>query len=265
MDDEKFKLSKLNIGFIVMDVVLFILVVISFILLSKSFGDESGLPNLEVTEGRTSTKNAKTTTTTTTSTTVITTRKNLNSPYYNLDPNSLLTSELLIKHNLNNDEALEVMSILLETGSKIFNTSDNSLLDIATTIDYAKEGEIDKINLDGVNYGIVYNGDALFKKGFSNNFIYNLNSKKIDGISVFYKKNNNYYRMENKIENVELVIINKNLDLLGTSNLKANITYYRSNYKEEGYTSPVYKKFTYEAIYEGGRWKLSEFNFPLLD
>lgn len=265
MYDERFKLNKINILLIVIDVLIFILVVISFVLLAKSFGDETELPYLEVTQGRTSTKNPKTTTTPTTTTTEVTTRKNLNSPYYNLDPNTLLTSELLTKHTLTKEEAIEVMDILFETGSKLFNTSDNSLLDIATTIDYAKEGEIDKIVIEDVNYGIIYNGDELFKKAFSNNYIYNMNTKKINGRSIFLVRNNNYYRIENKLSNVELVLVNKNLDLLGTSNITVSMTYYKSNYKEEGYTSPVYKKFTFEAYYEAGRWKLSNFHYPLLD
>lgn len=265
MDEEVFKLNKLNIIIIIVDVILFILVVISFILLANSFGSEEELPNLEVTQDRTSTVNPRTTTTTTTTTTEVTTRKNLNSPYYNVDPNSILTNELLTKHNLNNEEAMQVMDILFEVGSKIFNTSDNSLLDIATTIDYAKEGEIDKVVIDDTNYGIIYNGDALLKKCFSNNFIYFINNKKLDGKSVIRLRNNNYYRMENKLNNVELVLVNKTLETLGTSNIKVNMTYYKSNYKEEGYSAPVYKKFTFEAYFEGNRWRLSEFSYPLLD
>lgn len=265
MNDEAFKLNKINIIFIVIDVILFILVVIAFILLSISFGSEAELPNLEVTQGRTSTVNPRTTTTTTTTTTEVTTRKNLNSPYYNVDPTTLLTSELLTKQTLNKEEAMEVMNILYEIGSKIFNTADNSLLDIATTIDYAKGGEIDKIDIDGTFYGIIYNGDALLKKTFSNYFIYMMNDKKINGKSVIRGKNSNYYRMANELNNVELVLVNKSINLVGTSNISASITYYKSNYKEEGYTSPVYKKFTFEAYFEAGRWKLSEFYYPLLD
>ncbi len=265
MDDEKFKLNKSNIIFMVIDIVLFILVVISFIFLAKSFGEESLLPDLEITQDRTSTKSPRTTTTSTTTTTVPATKKSLNSPYYNLDPNTLLTSELLTKKELSKDEAMEVMTLLYETGSKVFNTTDNSLLDIATTIEYAKEGEIDKVVIDDVNYGIVYNGNDLLKKLFTNSYLYALNNQRIKGKSVFKVKNNNYYRMENKLSDVELVIVNKNIDFYSTASITANITYYKSNYKEEGYTSPVYKKFIFEAFYEENRWKLSEFKFPLLD
>lgn len=265
MYEEVFKLSKLNIIIIIIDVILFLLVVVSFILLANSFGNEEELPNLEVTQDRTRTVNPRTTTTTTTTTTQITTRKNLNSPYYNVDSNAILTNELLTKHSLNKEEAMQIMDSLFEVGSKIFNTSDNSLLDIETTIEYAKEGEIDKVVIDDTNYGIIYNGEALFKKCFSNNFIYFINNKKLDGKSVIKIRNNNYYRMENKLNNVELVLVNKTIDSLGTSNIKASMTYYKSNYKEEGYSSPVYKKFVYEAYFEENRWKLSEFDFPLLD
>lgn len=160
---------------------------------------------------------------------------------------------------------MEVMTLLYETGSKVFNTTDNSLLDIATTIEYAKEGEIDKVVIDDVNYGIVYNGNDLLKKLFTNSYLYALNNQRIKGKSVFKVKNNNYYRMENKLSDVELVIVNKNIDFYSTASITANITYYKSNYKEEGYTSPVYKKFIFEAFYEENRWKLSEFKFPLLD
>lgn len=263
--DDKFKLNKLNIIFIIVDILLFILVVISFIFLAKSFGEEVELPNLEVTQDRTSTQSPRTTAEITTTTTEVTTKKNLNSPYYNLDPNTLLTSELLLKQNVSKDEAMEVMDMLFDIGSKVFNTTDNSLLDIATTLEYAKEGEIDKIVANDINYGIVYNGNDLMSKLFTNSYLYDINNRKIDGKSVIILKNNNYYRMENKLGDVELVLINKSVEVLGSSNLSASITYYKSNFKEEGYTSPVYKKFTYEAFYEGGRWKLSEFKFPLLD
>lgn len=265
MDEERFKLDKINIIILIIDVLLFILVVISFIFLAKSFGNESELPNLEVTKDRTSTISPKTTMTTTMSTTTTTTRKNLNSPYYNLNTNDILTSELLTKQNLNKDEALEVMNTLFDIGSKITNLTDNSLLDIATTIEYAKDDEIDKITVDNINYGIIYDGNALFKKCFTNNFIYNLSNNKLNGNSIFKVQKGNYYRMENKLGNIELVLINKELDLLSPSLLRENIVYYKSNYKEEGFTAPAYKKFTFEAFYENGRWKISEFNFPLLD
>ncbi|MCH5167080.1 MAG: hypothetical protein J1F35_04220 [Erysipelotrichales bacterium] len=265
MDDEKFKINKTNIIVLIVDIVLFVLVIISIILLVNSFKDESRLPNLEVTKERTSTSFIRTTTEETTTTTTTTTRRNLNSPYYDVDVDSLLTSELLTKKNLTNEEALEVSKSLFDIASKIFNTSDNSLLDIETTIDYAKEGEIDAITIDGTKYGIIYNGKSLLEKCFTQYYIYEFYNIKIAGNRVIRENKDNYYRVENKLDNVEVVVNDLSVSSVLGSTITANLLYYKSNYKEEGYTSPVYQKMTFKMIYEYGRWKINEFKYPLVD
>ncbi len=167
MDDEKFRLSKLNIIFLVVDIIIFILTIVSVVFLVNSFKEENELPNLEVTRERTSTTNTTTTTEYVPSTTTTTTRRNLNSPYYEVNASTILNEELLKKKELTKEEALIVMKTLYETVDKIFNISDNSLLDIATTIEYVKEGEKDVITFEDNKYGIIYNSDELLKKCFS--------------------------------------------------------------------------------------------------
>ena len=97
MDDEKFRLSKLNIIFLVVDIIIFILTIVSVVFLVNSFKEENELPNLEVTRERTSTTNTTTTTEYVPSTTTTTTRRNLNSPYYEVNASTILNEELLKK------------------------------------------------------------------------------------------------------------------------------------------------------------------------
>ena len=265
MDDEKFKISKSNIIVLIIDIVLFILIIISIILLVNSLKDESKLPNLEVTKERTSTSFIRTTTEEIIPTTTTTTRRNLVSPYYDINVDSILNSDLFTRNNLTNEEALEVVKSLYEIGSQIFNTSDYSLLDTFTTIDYAKEGEIDAIENNGVKYGIIYNGDALLNKCFTKYYMLSITSSKIGGNKVILNKNGNYYRMENKLGNVELVINDFNITSLSEKNITASMLYYKSNYKEEGYSSPVYHRMSMKLMFESGRWKIQEFKYPLVD
>lgn len=266
MDDEKLKLNKLNIILIIIDVIIFFVVILSIVLLVNSFKDEGEIPQLEVTKERTSTSNTTTTTEYVPTTTTTTTRRNLNSPYYSVDPESILTDSLFNKKDLTSEEALTVMKSLYETADKIFNISDNSLLDIATTIDYAKENEKDVVTFEEQKYGIIYNSDALLKRCFVNRFLisdiydYRYNYKRL-----FIKRGDDYYRLENTLGNVlivkqEFIIVNKS-----SSSIEANMRYYKSNYKEMGYSSPVYQIMNFRAVFEQNRWKLSDIDYPLAD
>lgn len=266
MDDETFKINKSNILFIVIDVVIFALVIVSIVLLVNSFKDESDLPDLEVTKSRTSTSVLRTTTEYVPPTTTTTARRELNSPYYNVDVNNLLTDEILKKNDLTNEEALEVMKTLYSTVDKIFNTSDNSLLDIATTLEYVKAGENDVITVNDNKYGIIYNSDALLKKCFSNYFMINeIGKYKYNNNRLFIKRNDNYYRLENKLGDVHVEISEFVITNNYSGHIEANMRYYKSNYKEMGYSSPVYQLMVFKATYELGRWKISEIDYPLCD
>ena len=199
MDDDRFKLDKINILLIIVDVIIFILVIVSIILLVDSFKNESGLPELTVTRMRTTEYIPPTTTTTT--------RRNLVSPYYDVNVDSLLTEELLTKESVSNEEALIITKELFTTVDKIFNISDNSLLDIETTLDYAKDGEKDVITYEDKKYGIIYNSDALLKKCFSNYFLINeIGKYRYNQKRLFIKRNDNYYRLESDKKDVSLEI-----------------------------------------------------------
>lgn len=266
MDDEKFRLSKSNIIVLIVDIVIFILVIVSIVLLVNSFEDESDLPILDVTKGRTSTSHERTTTEETTTTTTTTTRRNLNSPYYEVNVDTFLTDELLTKSNVSNEEALEIMKILYNGVDKIFNTSDNTLLDIATTIEYVKDGEKDVITSDDMKYGIIYNGETLLKKCFSSYFLYNeIGKYKINNKKLFLKRGDDYYRIENTLGDVEIVVNDFVVTNKLSNSISANMRYYKSNYKEMGYSAPVYQMMSYRATFELGRWKLVEINYPLTD
>ena len=270
MDDEKFVLNKSNIIVLVIDAILFILVLVSIILLVNSFKEESGLPELEVTKERTSTSFSRTTTEETTTTTTTTAKRDLVSPYYDVNVDNILNDELLTKNNITNEEALSVANMLYEVASKILNISDNSLLDIKTTIEYAKEGEIDSLINNDIHYGIIYNGESLLKKVFTEYYVLNINNLKINGTKAFINNNGTYYRMENKLSNVDIItnsfILSKDYNYkYDNKNIYASMNYYKTNYKEEGYSSPVYKTMNMRLLYEYGRWRINEINFPLMD
>lgn len=266
MGDEKFRLNKTNIIILFVDIVIFILVIISIVLLVNSFKDESELPTLEVTRERTSTSHERTTTEETTTTTTTTTRRNLSSPYYEVNVDSILTDELITKASVTNAEALEIMKKLYGVVDKIINTSDNSLLDIETTIEYAKDGERDSITYDDSKYGIIYNGGTLLKKCFSNYFMNNeIGKYRINTKRLFLKRGDDYYRIENKLGDVKIEVIDFVITNKTTSSISANMRYYKSNYKELGYSSPVYQLMSFSATYEVGRWKIVEIDYPLAD
>lgn len=266
MDDERFKIDISNIIFIVIDVILFLLVIVSIVLLVNSFKDESSLPDLEVTKEKTSTTGIRTTTEHVPPTTTTTTRRNLVSPYYDVNVDEVLKEDILKKKDITEAEALEVMKLLYGTVDKIFNTSDNSLLDIVTTIDYAKDGEKDVIVSDDKKYGIIYNSDALLKKCFSTYFLINeIGKYKYNNVRLFIKRDNDYYRLENSLGNVTVEISDFVITNYYSGHIEANMRYYKSNYKEMGYSSPVYQLISFKANYELGRWKISEIKYPLCD
>ncbi len=266
MDDEKFRLSKLNIIFLVVDIIIFILTIVSVVFLVNSFKEENELPNLEVTRERTSTTNTTTTTEYVPPTTTTTTRRNLNSPYYEVNVSTVLNEELLKKKELTKEEALMVMKTLYETVDKIFNISDNSLLDIATTIEYVKEGEKDVITFEDNKYGIIYNSDELLKKCFSNYFLLNeIGKYRFNQKRIFIKRDNEFYRIQNILGNIELVKSDFIITQLSSSSIEANMRYYKSNYKELGYSSPVYQLMNFKATYERGSWKITSIDYPLTD
>ena len=232
MDDEKFRLSKLNIIFLVVDIIIFILTIVSVVFLVNSFKEENELPNLEVTRERTSTTNTTTTTEYVPSTTTTTTRRNLNSPYY--EASTILNEELLKKKELTKEEALIVMKTLYETVDKIFNISDNSLLDIATTIEYVKEGEKDVITFEDNKYGIIYNSDELLKKCFSNYFLLNeIGKYRFNQKRIFIKRDNEFYRIQNILGNIEKTIESLQKDIeTAQANVRDALEILKNNRKE---------------------------------
>lgn len=266
MEDDKFKLSKsnyINIGILIACIIF--LIISSLLLISSLKNEKSELPYLNITKGRTSTSEIRTTTDQTTTTTTTTAFVEMFSPYYNVDVNSLYTEDLFTKANVNKTEAKEIITMAMKYANQIINPSDNSLLDISTTISHAHAGEIDMKEMDGHKYGIVYNGHELFNKLFYSLYTKTLNNKYINNVKVFDIGKENIYRVENTLGDLSIEINNVELDVLTTSEIYGIITYYKSNYKEEGHSSPVYKKVTLKLIYSDGRWKVFEYKYPLFD
>lgn len=258
-------INKTNKILIIVIVALIIINAIAGFFLVNSYNDNNlDLPDLEVTQGKTSTKRStvKTTPTTTTTTTKVV---NLNSPYYNIDVNSILNTDLLTKQNLTREEASELIKLFVETSNKIFDTSNNELLDIQTTIQYAKDGEKDRVEINGEKYGIIYNSTELFEKLYTNQFIKKLKFYKNNNSLVFYTDNVDYYRIENKFGSQKIDIVSYELKDVFASEITGGYTFYKSTYKEDGYSSPVYQKATIKLLYQSGGWKINDYKYPLFD
>lgn len=262
-DEDKFIINKSNIVMIIITSILFILTIITAIFLYKSLSNEvKPLPNLETTQGRTSTISSRTTTilTTTTQTTTI---PPSSSPYYKVNVEEILNNDILTKKDITKEEASEIAKIMFDFLNKFYNISDVSLFDITSVIKYAKEGESDKITYRNATYGEIYNGNEIIAKAFSKSKQYLITGYKYNNDFIIVKENNKYYRLENKISQFDLVFASIIVEKYNDNNIKANIRYYYSNYEEEGYTSPVYKSLTLELVYENDRWKTYNYDFPL--
>lgn len=266
MFDEDFKLNKSNILMIIITAISIIILIVMIILLIISFSNPvSDLPTLEISQGKTSTVSPRTTTTTTTTETTTTTTAPLKSPYYTVNVSSLLSNELFTKSKLTRSEAEEVAKEIYEVANAFYNISDNSLLNINLVINHAKSSESDKITQDGNNYGQVYNYDELVDKLVIDSYKYSLLNIKYDNNLIFIQKNNKYYRLENKLDEVYPVFVSLTVSTYNEYQINCEVRYYLSNYLETGATSPVYKVSNLTLAFENNRWKIKEYKFPLYE
>lgn len=262
-EEDKFILSKSNIVLIVISSILLITTIIISVFLFKSLSNEvKPLPDLETTQGRTSTVSSRTTTSETT-TTVKTTIPPSSSPYYTVNISDILSEDILTKQDITKEEAQQILTILFNFANKFYNMGDDSLFNISNVIKYAKDNETDKIEFKGNKYGEIYNGTAIIEKAFIKRFHYLVTNNSYKRAAVIYKNGDKYYRLENQLSNFEVVFASISIDKFESDYIKSNIRYYLSNYEEEGYTSPVYKSIPLEICYENGRWKIKSYVFPL--
>lgn len=262
-DEDKFILSKSNIVMIIITSILFILTIIMSVFLYKSLSNEvKSLPDLETTQGRTSTVSSRTTTiltTTTTTTKFVPT----SSPYYIINVDDILNDEILLKKDITKEDAISISSIMFEFLNKFYNISDDSLFDISSVIKNSKDNELDKCVYKNNNYGEIYNAKEIIDKAYIKSRQFQIYGYKYNGAVVIYENNKKYYRLENSIDKVDLILASVTVEKYSSEKITANIRYYLSNYKEEGYTSPVYKSVSLELMYDSNRWKTYNYDFPL--
>lgn len=263
MDEDKFKLDRSNIIFIIITGILVIALVVVAIMLSISLSKPiDDLPELEVTRKKTSTV-SRVTTSKTISTTTTTTKRIMESPYYETDVDALFDQELLLKSNLNRNEATKLLEQFYMFTNKLYNTNDNSLFDIKTVIDYAKKNEFDKIVVNNHNYGELYDLDTIIKKYMHILVRNNLPYVEYNGTKIFIKEKNKYYRLEALDKTGSLIFDRVMVDSYNSKKITGSVTYYMSNYKEEGFTAPVYKTVNLVLEFDETNWKLREYKYPL--
>lgn len=263
MDDERFRLNKSNYIMIIITIVSLIVLGIVIVLLVNSYSKPiKDLPKLSTTEGRTSTKYLRTTTETTTTTTT-TQAVPANSPYYSVDVASYISEELLYKSNLNKEEKQLLVKQFYEFFSSFYSFSDMSIFKTDIVINNVKANENDVISENGHKYAEIYNGNSIMDKYFSSYLKRNIPSLKYDNTPAFIIKDNKFYRIE------QLKVIGKPVfDAITVTSSSSNIIdgsirYYLSDYKEKGYSSPIYETMDMQIRFNEDHWVLYQFKYPL--
>ena len=273
MLEDKFKLSKVNIMLIVVNVFLVIITLLAGIQLITSLKSSSNkIPDLETTAGKSSTREADATTTTSEETTTTTTKKkgNETSPYYNLDLSSILSEDLVTNKGLNKDEKMTLGKQYFKVLEGVFEGTDDDLINVSHILTKAKPGEIDKISVDGHDYGIIYNGKEFFKTIFTSRIIYNeLEYFNYNGVKAIYlNSDGNYYKLAATKQKKTYEITDYQFIPSANSNeYTFKALYYDTDYKERGLKKPETKSINIFMAYSStsGRWMIDSFNFPDLE
>ena len=262
-DYERFKLNKSNIIMLVLTITLLvILIVVSVMLYYSLKKPNQGLPTLNITQGRNTTHSTTAGTGTTTTTTTKVIREE--SPYYEVNVDEMYNEELYTKRDINRDEALTIGEGLFKLINSLYDFTDNSIFDIDTVMNSAKEGEPDIVIERDVKYGELYNFEAFAEKFITKqtrNMIYNYKYK---DKKVFYKTDGKYYRMVNTEGTSNVKIVDITLIDYSQYNINIKVRYYNENYKELGYTAPNYSFVNCQLSYED-RWKVRSYKSPLYD
>lgn len=262
-DYEKFKLNKSNVIMIVITTVLLIILIIVSILLFNSLKKPNqGLPSLNITQGRYTTHSTTAGTGTTTTTTTKVIREQ--SPYYDVDIESLLSEEIYKKQDLTRDEAIQVGEGMFKIINSLMDFTDNSVWDMEVIVNSIKEGEEDIVEDRGTKYGQLYNFDKFIDKVFTRQAKSTFYGYQYKKKSIFLKRNDKIYRILNPVGDSQLTFVDVSLNDYNKTNINVSVRYYNTNYKELGYTAPNYKTTTLSIGYEDG-WKFRSYKFPLFD
>lgn len=265
MEKEKFRLSVLNIVLICVIFSLLLILVVGIILLVNSFSHPiKDLPKLKVTEGRTSTLYVRTTTEYTTTTTTTTTKYiPSQSPYYKYNIDDILSNELFTKQTLSREEVDVLVDDTIAFLNSLYNTADMSIFDTDAVMQGAHEGEIDVLNEKGLKYYIIYNSEELVNKTMTTKGKNYLTSSEVNNKKVFLRDTRNkiYYRLEKQNDYFNFVIVSKT-NSISSEHIESEVRFYYSNYKDMGYSNPVYEKVDLKFSFVDGRWKIEEFVFP---
>ena len=263
MDDEKFRLTKTNIIMILLTLASLVILGISILVLTKSFSNPvHPLPELDITEGITSTKQPRETTTKETTTTTTTVAPPTSSPYYSVNPSDYLSEELIVNMQLTKQEKLDLAKQYFNFLMALYNTSDNSLFNTEAVFNNAKPGEKDVIEFKGHKYAEIYGGNEIIKKYFSGNQVAALNSTNLNKVNIFIIQDDKLYRVENMLTSAKPTFSNVEIASTSSTAITANVKYYMSNYKEEGYTAPVYKNSEIIIKVKNDRWLVDRFYYP---
>ena len=263
MDDDKFRFTKTNIIMILITFASLIVLGISILFLTKSFKNPvNPLPDLDITEGRTSTKQPRETTTAETTTTTTTVAVPQFSPYYKVNPEDYISEELVKNMSLTKTEKLELGKQYFMFFMSLYNTSDYTIFNTEAVLKNVKPGELDVIDYKGHKYAEIYNGNDLVKKYFTGNQRALFSGLSYDKIEIFLFENDKLYRVENITATAQPVFSNIELKNSSATTLTFDIKYYMSNYKEEGHTAPVYKNANIILKVKEDRWLIERFKYP---
>ena len=263
MDDDKFRFTKTNIIMILITFGSLVVLGISILFFTKSFSNPvNPLPDLDITEGRTSTKQPRETTTETTTTTTTTTAAPTSSPYYRINSEDYISEELIKNMSLTKAEKLELAKQYFAFFMALYNTSDYSIFNTEAVFKNAKPGEKDVMEYKNHKYAEIYNGNALIKKYFTGNQRALFSGLTYDKVEIFHFEDDKVYRVENITSTGQPVFSTIELKNSSATTLTFDIKYYMSNYKEEGFTAPVYKNATIILKVKEDRWLIERFKYP---
>lgn len=269
MLEDKFKFTRANIILIVVNVVLVLFVIFASVQLIISLKDSSGeIPELKTTAGKSSTKEADATSTTVTETTTTTTKKqgNATSPYYNADIYSILDKELVQKDTLSKEERITLGKQYFKVLEGLLEGSDDDLINVTHLLKTAKDGEKDKVTINGNNYGIIYGGKDFLQTFLYNDVINKLVRMTKNDINVIYKDSSTreYYKLGSTTGQKEYEVIEFTYSYVSESEYKMTVVYKN---KSDGAKSTNFKSSDFNIKYMPTEkmWKIYRLSFPNLE
>ena len=271
MLEDKFKFTRANIILIVINIVLVLFVIWASVQLIISLKDSSGeIPELKTTQGKSSTKVADATSTTTTETTTTTTKKqgNSTSPYYDADIYTIIDKELMEKENITKDEKITLGKQYFKVLEGLLEGSDDDLINVTHLLRTAKDGEKDKISVNGHDYGIIYGGEKFLNTFLSSNALAKIQTLKKDGVKVIYKDKNTYeyYKLGSTTGEKSYEVIDYRFNALSSTEYTISVIYNDKN-TDNKKNNTNYKNADFNIRYMSyeKKWIIYTVSFPNLE